>query len=788
MKFFANASDTMLDPALFYANKGLHIFPTVYNPEIHEAAIVSAEFNAISATANTEEVEKLWKGYAKKALISVSTGKKSGIIVISVTEKGQKEWERWVRESSLELDAVTCQKNPKGFDYIFRAPEQSIYRAEIEPGIKIRGERDSFPIAPSSCSIEMGYKQKNLEIVFSAVTDVEPTEIPAEMLDKILKSPAGRDPSAESNELVEKLKLIPSAAEKTRQMAAKLAAERLDNLDDDGLDPQEDEEPSFAEALPKLPLDALPKKLVKLIRGVSDVFCVDEWLPFAAALKTASTIVGANIVLKHRQTSPGHTWLCLIGAPSLGKSEITRFFGEPVFNLEKMFCQRYACALEEYKEELKEIAAQEAEDKKKGEKNRRKEPKPPIKTTMYVDDITPESLVNTLAQNPGGVSWDCDEIRALLSSFGRYGGKGSGEAAKARLLSMYSGSPVKVDRKGAEASLFVPNAWLSIFGTVQPSILPKIFEKEDRASGFLQRFMFIHAEGTPPTPTGQRPNLDKYSGFVSEIFGGMAAQVKRIRPMEPGNQEPEEEINPFVVRLDPDAADAFDVFIDRIKLQAFYLSGQGEDAEEAQSRAGRWCDQFPRLLLLLHCLESVSGGYEEIKKNIKKDTVTRARAVFTALMKHSVSAWEKIKEKAKKEAPRSELLEIIGKYMEQNGEVYELHFAKTTPTGQKIADAILDEIGTANNDQMTRQALSKSLIAMNFAKFKTKLGNKYTITASKYEKLLAALAEKKKPASVLEIRPDPVRPRPSLVEAEMDNFLDQFDEEAESEAWTDITQ
>lgn len=785
MKFFATNTDTMIEVALHCAELNLPVFPADYAPDGQISGVLHISgLNKHTATISPEEIRKIWETYSS-ALVSVPTGKKSGLIVVRVAEHGQTAWKRWASVANLDIKSLACQETPESTEYIFKAPApgKTIYSAMIEEGIEILGEKGSFVIAPGV------YRRKDsrgrkIEKKYAVIADFEPTDIPEGLLDKILETKAGVDPNAE---LKKTLKRLEAEAKKPLKTAEWLKGGAIEADYPDGIEPddiregepssQEEEEEAFATDLPKLPMNALPKRLAKLISGVSEVFCVDEWLPFAAAVKTASSIVGANVVLDDgRQTNPGHTWLCLVGSPSIGKSQITGFFGRPVFEMEKTFCQRYAYALDEYKAELKEMAAQEAEDKKRGEKNRRKEPKPPVKTTIYVDDITPESLVHTLAQNPGGVSWDCDEIRALLSSFGRYGGKGSGEAAKSRLLSMYSGSPVKVDRKGAEASLFVPNAWLSIFGTVQPSILPKIFGKEDMDSGFLQRFMFIHSAATPPTPRGQRPKLDKYSGFVSEIFGGLAAQVKRLCPAErEGFQGESEESRPRVITLEADACEPFNAFIDQIDKKAFYLSEQGEAADEARSRAGRWGEQFPRLLLLIHCLESSAGGYDEVGKTIKVETVMKTRAIFTALMEHSVSAWEKIKG-VSKEAPKTELLEIIDKYIEKDGKLYEIHFAKTTPSGQKIADAILEEIGTAENGQTTRQALSKSIEAMGFKKGKTAAGNKYSISQNKYEKLMKILEERQNPVQI-KIEPAPAYHKPDPIDVEIDAFLEALNKE-----------
>ena len=732
MSFFINTSAiTPIEVAFDYASRGFPVFPVYFALEESglngkKKPLVSMGYKA--ATTKPEEIKSWWTSFPD-AMISIPTGLASGLIVFSVNnaqEGGKEKWEAFAAEVGLDLKGACCQETPsEQREYIFKFPVragQTIGCKALCEGVKVLGEGGSFVVAPSCYRVERGmgvYDEGKYAVVYNA----EVGELTEQAVKRVLELGTIEDSNRGINAVIKRLKAAP--------------IEEIPAQEEESEEELEEEE-KYAEELPALPLEALPPKLAELISGVSRVFCVNHWLPFAAALKTASTAVGANIILEHRQQSPGHTWLCLIGAPSLGKSEITRFFGRPIAEAEKAYCERYANEFAYYSEEVKEFEAAQSAARKSGDKFKDKKPEPPVKTTLYVDDVTPESLAWVLSQNPGGVSWDCDEIRALLSSFGRYGGKGSGEAAKARMLSMYSGSPLKIDRKGAEASTFIPAAWLSIFGTVQPSILPKIFEKDDRASGFLQRFMFIKADATPPVPTAQRPQLQSFERVVQEVFGGLVEKVERLVPARPDEQQDElkERTKPKIVRLEQEAAQVLDNFIDTIKKEAFYLSGQGEEAEEAQSRAGRWCDQLPRLILLFHCLKAAEEK-NEIIGVIRKKTVENAITVFKALMAHSVYAWDSIKGTAKEEAPRLDLLKIIDKYIKKEGEVFEIHYAEQTEDGQKIVDAILKDIGTGGGTTATKQALSKSLISIGFLKGKTMHGQKYSINKGDYEKMLA---------------------------------------------------
>lgn len=725
--FFINISNiSPLEAALYYASKGLPVFPSSYvqdysnGKRIKPRSLCSMGFQA--ATTDPAIIEEWWTSFPE-ALVSLPTGTISGLLVFSVNnaQGGQEKWAAFAAEVGLDLEGICCQKTPLGRDYIFKFPVQEGKTPGCKAlcdGIRVLGEGGSFVVAPSEYCVERGMGEY-ARGKYAVVNNGEIQELTEQAVERVLALGTMEDSNSGINAVIKRLKASP-------------VEEIMPEHEEE--DPEEEEK--YAEELPSLPLDALPPRLASLIQGVSQVFCVNHWLPFAAALKTASTAVGANIILEHRQQSPGHTWLCLIGAPSLGKSEITRFFGRPIAEAEKVYCEKYTNDFAYFSEEVKEFEAAQAAARKSGDKFKDKKPEPPVKTTLYVDDVTPESLAWTLGQNPGGVSWDCDEIRALLSSFGRYGGKGSGEAAKARMLSMYSGNPLKIDRKGAEASTFIPAAWLSIFGTVQPSILPKIFEKDDRASGFLQRFMFIKADATPPVPTGQRPQLKEYEHSVQRIFGQLVNNIERLVPAREGQDELKEKTKPKIVRLEPKGAEILDGFIDTIKKEAFYLGGQGEDAEEAQSRAGRWCDQLPRLILLFHCLKAAEEK-NEIIGVIRKETVENAIKVFRALMAHSVAAWDNIKGASKEEAPRLDLIKIIDKYIKKEGNVYEIHYAEQAENGQKIADAILTDIGAGGGTTATKQALSKSLVSIGFLKGKTMHGQKYTINKGDYEKMLA---------------------------------------------------
>lgn len=82
--------------------------------------------------------------------------------------------------------------------------------------------------------------------------------------------------------------------------------------------------------------------------------------------------------------------------------------------------------------------------------------------------------------------WENDEFATWVRSFGRYSKSGGADQMKSRILGMYDGQPMRIDRvKNRGIVENIPEAWLSVFGTVQPSVLARLLTVEDFESGFF---------------------------------------------------------------------------------------------------------------------------------------------------------------------------------------------------------------------------------------------------------------------------------------------------------------
>lgn len=696
MNFFATKT-TLLESALEYAQKGFHVFPVHYIPADSGGGSFSPMVAGGGRAASTEPEQILqWWATFPDALIAVSTGAASGILAVTTP-----------KTAPLDTKTPTFSTFFSENCYIFQYPTTGEKPAcGALDGGSFQGE-GGFIVVPPSVLTYRTPKNETISGCYAVLQDGEMQGAPEELLEKMRR--------VATVEKAEKETVTPTMAKPDILRAVEKPEPK-----------QEPEEQEEEEGLPGLPLECLPEKLQQAIKVASEAFCVDYWLPFAAALRTATTIIGANVMLNFRKATPapGHLWICLVGDSGIGKTEITSFFNKPVYRQQALYSQAFQNALEWFDNEEEKYKIEKAAAIKNGEEPPKK-PISPRETALFVDDVTPEKLSAVLVDNPAGVIWDCDEIKSLLNSFGRYGGAGSGEAAKKRLLTMYSGKNLRLDRKGQRGSVNISNAWISIFGSIQPEVLPSAFDTEDSQCGFLQRFMFIHSDSTKYVDIQDRPELDEAENFVEAIFGRMVDAVQRLDPDD-------KESKPLMLNLSKDGKEFLSKYINKICRKACYL-GQGTEGKDIKTRAARWIDQVPRLVLLLHCIERCSKGAPLYCKEIDDKTVKNAVRIFMALERHSETAWDIIKGKKLKGKKCFDLLDIVDEFIDKSGTSYELRYPEKTENGTTVGEEVLKRIG-GQDTVNTKNALTKALEIIGFTKKNYNKGIKLVIPRAEYEK------------------------------------------------------
>lgn len=112
----------------------------------------------------------------------------------------------------------------------------------------------------------------------------------------------------------------------------------------------------------------------------------------------------------------------------------------------------------------------------------------------WTADVTVEQLAGLLAANPRGLLLLRDELSAWVKSMNAYKqGKG---ADRQFYLSVWGGSPVKVDRKTENLAITIERPCLSVVGCIPPDVVHDLDEKGE-VDGFLSRLLFAWPNPVP---------------------------------------------------------------------------------------------------------------------------------------------------------------------------------------------------------------------------------------------------------------------------------------------------
>jgi uncharacterized protein DUF3987 len=107
---------------------------------------------------------------------------------------------------------------------------------------------------------------------------------------------------------------------------------------------------------------------------------------------------------------------------------------------------------------------------------------------LLTTDTTLEALIVLLAQNPRGVALIQDELSAWLRSMDLYRPSGRG-ADRQRWLSLWTGAPVIVNRKGRQP-IVLDHPFVGVAGCLPPDVLHELSDQRGREDGFIHRLLF----------------------------------------------------------------------------------------------------------------------------------------------------------------------------------------------------------------------------------------------------------------------------------------------------------
>jgi len=326
------------------------------------------------------------------------------------------------------------------------------------------------------------------------------------------------------------------------------------------------------------PVELLPDPVQSFVAEAAVALTTDPTLVALPLLASIAATIGnrRRIELWPGYQQPAILWMATVAESGSMKTPAAKKALAFIRERQRAAFTAHRAAVAEWEREQREY--EKARRSGKGDADG--PPEEPLAERVLVDDITIEALAPILARNPNGVLVSRDELAGWFD-FDRYSG-GRGGAEVARWLSCYDGEPLTVDRK-LTGTLYVPEAFVSIAGGIQPAVLARAVGSRHVDNGLLQRFILA----APPKRMKEIPTGDV--GFATmQAMRDMFATLEVIRPAADGS--------PRIVDLEHDAAAAFKAFYREHAVEQFNAGGA---VAAMLAKAEAWA---ARLALVCHII------------------------------------------------------------------------------------------------------------------------------------------------------------------------------------------
>lgn len=272
-------------------------------------------------------------------------------------------------------------------------------------------------------------------------------------------------------------------------------------------------------------------------------------------LGTAASLIGASRRVQPFESDqwrePCILWTAAVGDPSSNKSPAIDAATLPLRGMEAEMAEAFKATMVNYETIAERANAERAQWKKQVETATKdgvgtpsmpfaaEAPEKPSRPRLMVQDATPEALGEVLGGNPRGVLHMRDELAGWLMSFERYSPGG-----REFWLEAYGGRQHTIDRKSQAKPLTIPFNGVSVIGGIQPEKLADcLLGVAD--DGLVARFLWAWPDPVPY----RRPRSVADVALLERVY----SQLRKLRG--------ETASEPLIVRLDADAADIFEAWI-----------------------------------------------------------------------------------------------------------------------------------------------------------------------------------------------------------------------------------
>lgn len=332
------------------------------------------------------------------------------------------------------------------------------------------------------------------------------------------------------------------------------------------------------------PLDALPPLLADVVEPAAATFGLPAAFYTLPLLGTVAAALGngAEVELRPGQRERPILWLACIGRPGSGKS--------PAFDLARRPL-----------DQLQETLWRAWQDQRDGWEALPKEQRPaarPVLESVIASDTTIEAL-GALLPSTRGLLVARDELSGWASGMDQYRKRAGSD--RSAWLALWSGAPLRIDRKSNDEPIYVPRPCVSIAGNVQPDILPALRGEAALDDGLLDRLLVAW-------PVARAPRWSETT-FPDALLDRVADALNTLRRHVPVGDGPA-----TIVRLSPEAKRSFVAWHDDNAERIETGAGLGAGFAAKLSR------HVPRLALVLHA----AAGPDALARPLEVDTLDAA--------------------------------------------------------------------------------------------------------------------------------------------------------------------
>jgi len=233
----------------------------------------------------------------------------------------------------------------------------------------------------------------------------------------------------------------------------------------------------------EFPIQVLPQKIQEIARVTSE--CLGYPLDFiSSSLCFAMSVAIGNthsVKIKEGWSESAILYVSIVGKAGSNKSSPLSFAMKPLLDQDATESQKFKKLFKEY-QNLISLSKKDREERGVFEI-----PDEPIQKRNVVSDVTPESIATIHEQNKRGICVYVDELKSWINNFNRYN-TGSAEQF---WLSVFSGKPIIIDRRGLTNSVSIKRSFIGVIGSIQHGLLKDLAKGDKSDNGFLDRILFV---------------------------------------------------------------------------------------------------------------------------------------------------------------------------------------------------------------------------------------------------------------------------------------------------------